>query len=35
MSLFQAIWEHGPGLAAELVHAAGAIPPGSHQLVAL
>lgn len=35
LSLFQAIWEHGPGLAAELVHAAGETPPGEHRLVPL
>lgn len=35
MSLFQAIWEHGPGLAAELVHAASETAPGEHRLVQL
>lgn len=35
LSLFQAIWEHGPGVAAELLHAAGETPPGEHRLVPL
>lgn len=35
ISLFQAVWEHGPGLAAELVHAASSTAPGDHRLVPL
>lgn len=35
MSLFQAVWEHGPGVAAELLHAADATAPGQHRLVRL
>lgn len=35
MSLFQAIWEHGPGLAAELVAAATGCAPGERRLVAV
>lgn len=35
LSLFQAIWEHGPGLSSELLHAADATPPGQHRLVRL
>lgn len=35
MSLFQAIWEHGPGLAAALVDAAADCPPGARRLVPL
>lgn len=34
-SLFQALWQHGPGLAAELLHAAGETPPGQHRVVPL
>ena len=35
MSLFQALWEHGPGLAPRLVEAAAACAPGEHRLVLL
>jgi len=35
LSLFQAIWQHGPGLMAELIHAAGETPPGEHRVVRL
>jgi uncharacterized protein YllA (UPF0747 family) len=35
MSLFQAIWEHGPGLADRLVAEAAEAGPGAHRLVAL
>lgn len=35
LSLFQALWEHGPGLLAELLRAAEATRPGSHQLLRL
>lgn len=35
MSLFQTIWEHGPGLAAELVRSAGGTSPGEHRMVPL
>ncbi|MEK7412606.1 MAG: bacillithiol biosynthesis BshC [Planctomycetota bacterium] len=35
MSLCQAIWQHGPGIGANLVHAAGDTSPGGHRLVRL
>ncbi len=35
LSLFQAVWQHGPGLMANLVHAAGETPPGGHRVVRL
>ncbi len=35
LSMFQAIWEHGPGLMADLIHAAGETAPGSHRLLPL
>ena len=35
LSLFQAIWQFGPGVMAELIHAAGETPPGGHRLVRL
>lgn len=35
LSLFQAIWQHGPGLMAELLHAAAETRPGDHRLVRL
>ena len=35
MSLFQALWEHGPGLAPRLVEAAAACAPGEHRLILL
>ncbi len=35
MSLFQAIWEHGPGLADTLVEAAGTVMPGVGAVVPL
>jgi len=35
LSLFQAIWEHGPGVMAELIHAASEMAPGQHRLVDL
>lgn len=35
MSLFQALWEHGPGIAARLVAEAGAVGPGAMAVVRL
>jgi hypothetical protein len=35
MSLFQAVWEHGPGVMTALIHAADETPPGAHRLVRL
>lgn len=35
MSLFQALWEHGPGLAPLLVEAAASCQPGEHRVVEL
>jgi hypothetical protein len=35
MSLFQALWEHGPGLADALVAATASCAPGEHRFVAL
>lgn len=35
LSLFQAIWQHGPGLMGELIRAADLTPPGGHRLVTL
>lgn len=35
MSLFQAVWEHGPGLSSRLVEAAGSCAPGEHLSVKL
>ena len=35
MSLFQGIWEHGPGLAPRLIEAAAACAPGEHRIVLL
>lgn len=35
MSLFQAVWQHGPGVMKELIRAANATPPGAHRLVRL
>lgn len=35
MSLFQAVWEHGPGIMQELIRAAQQAQPGSHALVRL
>lgn len=35
MSLFQAVWEHGPGVMAELICAAEQTSPGAHTLVRL
>lgn len=35
MSLFQAVWQHGPGVMPELIRAAEETPPGAHRLVRL
>lgn len=35
MSLFQAVWEHGPGVMAELLRAAEQTSPGTHTMVRL
>jgi hypothetical protein len=35
MSLFQAIWEHGPGVAHQLVDLARTVTPGDHRFLAL
>jgi len=33
MSVFQALWQHGPGLGRQLIAAAAAAGPGGHGLV--